>query len=149
MGAKRMFNTKYQNLNSTRKSGFTLIELMVVVLIMGILAAIGYPMYTEYVIRGKRSEGRAMLTDSAAKLERYYSDNNKYPTGGSALTDAKINSKSENGHYDISIASTTQTYTLTAAPASFSDSECGNLSLDQTGTRTSTGTSGLRECWGR
>lgn len=144
-----MFNVKYQQMKITRLSGFTLIELMIVVLIMGILAAIGYPSYTQYVLRGKRAEGRAMLMDSAAKLERYYSDNNKY-TG--TLSDAKINSTSENGYYNISITSsgTFQTYTLTASPAApFTDPDCGNLTLDQTGARGITGTASTKDCWGR
>ena len=132
----------------SRHSGFTLIELMIVVLIMAILAAVGYPAYTKYVIRGKRGEGRAALMDAAAKLERYYSDKNKY-TG--TLADANISSKSENGHYQISITSATpfQAYTLKATPSTFDDPECGNLTLDQAGTKGLSGTADLKECWGR
>lgn len=143
-----MFNFKNQKLKITHLSGFTLIELMIVVLIMGILAAITYPSYTQYVLRGKRTEGRAMLMDSAAKLERYYSDNNRYTA---TLSDANISSTSENGYYQISISSTTpfQAYTLTAQPVTFSDPDCGNLTLDQAGTKNKTGSAELKECWNR
>ena len=65
--------------------GFTLIELMVVLAIIGVLAAIAYPAYTQYVIRGKRSEGRAALMDTAARLEKFYSNNNAYATAANTF----------------------------------------------------------------
>ncbi len=60
--------------------GFTLIEVMIVVAIIGILAAIAYPSYDEYVKRGNRTEGQAFLSDVAARQERYFSQNNAYIT---------------------------------------------------------------------
>jgi type IV pilus assembly protein PilE len=134
-----------------RSAGFTLIELMAIVGIISILAAIAYPMYTKQVIRGKRSEGRAALMDAAARLERFYSDNGQYTTADNTFPSG-INTTSENGHYTLSIATTGnhQTYTLTATPASFNDSECGNLTLDQAGTRGRSGSgASVRDCWGR
>lgn len=134
-----------------RSTGFTLLELMAVVGIISILAAIVYPMYTKQVIRAKRSEGRAMLTDAAARLERYYSDNSKYATAANTLPSG-INTTSENGHYTLTIttASPYQIYTLTATPATFTDDDCGNLTLDQAGTRGRSGSgSSIRDCWGR
>jgi type IV pilus assembly protein PilE len=134
-----------------RSAGFTLLELMAVVGIISILAAIGYPMYTKQVIRGKRSEGRAMLTDAAARLERFYSDNSQYAAADNTLP-STIDTTSENGHYTLSITTTSpyQTYTLTATPASFNDPDCGNLTLDQAGTRGRSGSGiSVRDCWGR
>ena len=54
--------------------GFTLIELMIVVAIISILAAISFPAYDAYVIRGIRAEGRALIMDSASKMENHYGD---------------------------------------------------------------------------
>lgn len=60
-------------LNARRLAGFTLIEVMIVVVIIGILASIAYPSYNEYVKRGNRTEGQVFLSDAAARQERYYS----------------------------------------------------------------------------
>ena len=144
-----------KNFNSTRKShknslGFTLIELMIVVAIIGLLAAIGFPAYNKYVERGKRAEGRAHLMDTAALLERYYSDNNKYATADNTFAPPGINTASETGKYNVSITTsgTYQTYTLTATPT-FTDADCGNLTLDQTGTKGVSGSTSVSDCWGR
>lgn len=63
-----------------KSSGFTLIELMIAVAIVGILAAIAYPQYVEYVRKGRRAECRSALLVGAQKMEKFYSNNNQYPT---------------------------------------------------------------------
>jgi type IV pilus assembly protein PilE len=145
-------------MNLQKTLGFTLIELMIVVVIIAILTAVGYPAYTQYVIRGKRSEGRAMLTDAAARQERYYSDCNKYAStigtaDNCATNTINLDATSENGHYSIAISglnASAQIYTLTAAPQTFTDDLCGNLTLDQTGSRGESGTAtNIKDCWGR
>jgi type IV pilus assembly protein PilE len=131
--------------------GFTLIELLIVVTVIGILTAIAYPSYTNYVTRGKRSEGRAALLDAAAKLERFYSDRSRYATADNtfpALTN--FSTTTETGKYTLTIATsgTYQTYTLTATPT-FPDPDCGNLTYTQAGTKGISGSLSVAECWGR
>ena len=126
-------------------AGFTLIELMVVVAIIGILMAIAYPSYQEYVLRGNRSEGQAFLNDAAARQERYYAQNNTY--ADTAVKLGYANNNSSNTKYTLAISNVSATtYTLTATPAR-TDSKCGNLSLNQAGTKGETGSGTLADCW--
>ena len=132
--------------------GFTILELLIVITVIGILGAVAYPSYMDYTIRGKRSEGRALLLDTAARLERYYSDNNKYATADDTIpSGAGITTTSENGYYTVSITTSSpyQTFTLTATPATFTDADCGNLTLQQTGDKGRTGSADMKECWGK
>ena len=129
-------------------NGFTLIELMIVVTIIAILAAIAFPSYNQYVIRGKRSEGRSALLDAAAREERYYSDNNVY----AALATAIVATATEHNHYTLSIATSNndQQFILTATPTSFNDADCGNLTLTNTGLKGRSGAGKtVDECWGK
>lgn len=124
----------------TNSKGFTLIEVMIVVAIIGILAAIAYPSYDEYIKRGNRTEGQAFLQDVAARQERYFSQNNEY-----ADTAAKLNvsTGSETGKYTLTIA-TSDGYTLTATQQ-FNDTKCGNLTLNALGVKGAGGS--VDECW--
>lgn len=126
-------------------SGFTLIELMIVVAIVGILAAIAYPSYQEYVLRGNRSEAQAFLNDAAARQERYYAQNNTY-----ADTTAKLGYNSANSTtnlYTLSIPSASATAYSLLATAQRTDAKCGNLGIDQAGTKSETGSGSVSDCW--
>lgn len=144
------------------QSGFTLIELMIVVAIISLLAAIAYPAYTDYVIKSKRSIATSTLTQVAARQEQYRMDNKQYaddltllgyPSNPLVVDDASnpVASGADGQTYSISVRRpTTQEYTLTATPLGAQkarDDECGNFTLDHNGTKDVSGTYSVRECW--
>ena len=92
----KLLEHKKVELICRKMHGFTLMELMIVVAIVGILAGVAYPAYLESGRRAKRSDGRGALLDAATRLERFYSDNNQYTNDwGAAPTGANIDSTSE------------------------------------------------------
>lgn len=118
-------------------SGFTLVELMVTVAIIGILSAIVYPSFSEYVNKAECSDGMDTLLEQAALMEEFYNVGDTYV--GATLA----NATSPKGYYDVTI--TTQTaflYTLTATPV---DTTQKTLTLDSLGQKQETG-SGVT-CW--
>lgn len=134
----------------TAQQGFTLIEVMIVVAIIGILAAIAYPSYDEYVKRGNRTEGQAFLSDVAARQERYFSQNNKYITAVGDIAKLGLsNANSPTSKYTLAIATVANDggYTLTANQQ-FGDTKCGNLSLNALGEKDRSGSGkSVNDCW--
>ena len=101
--------------------GFTLMELMVTVVIVGILAAIAYPTYMDYVYRSRRSDGQNALLNLANYMEHFFTENNTYTgatlTSGGVTGSLGVTNTSPEGYYTVSISSNTGTaYTLTATP---------------------------------
>lgn len=124
-----------------RQRGFTLIELMVAVAIIGVLAALAYPSYTEHVRKGRRADAQAALMELAQQLERHYTLHNSY--AAATLASAVIDRVS--AYYTITLsAQQAQSFTLEAKPTSRQSADpCGPMTLDHTGATTAL-TSG---CW--
>lgn len=83
-----------RNQDPRRGHGFTLVELMITVAIVGILATVAYPQYQNYVRRGQLSEGFTTLADMRVKLEQHYQDNKFYGTGAASTTCATLSGHS-------------------------------------------------------
>ena len=139
-------------MRKTNSAGFTLIELMIVVAIIGILAAIAYPSYQDSVRKARRTDGQAMLLNVMALQERYYTDNNLYTTD---MTDLGLAdpAPSDEGFYSIDGAAcgagiaSCVTLTATALAPQNSDAICLNLSYDSTGVKGESGSGTWQDCW--
>lgn len=130
------------------QQGFTLIEVMIVVAIIGILSAIAYPSYQEYVRRSHRSDAKTGLLQAAQWLERAATATGVYPT---ALPGGLQWTGDASKRYTISFAATTATsFTLQAAPkpGPQQSDKCGIFTLSNTGLR-GVSLSTVAECWDR
>ena len=155
--------------------GFTLLEILITAVLLGILAAIAIPSYSAYVARGQRSAAKAALMQSAQFLERNYTAfgcyNQTSATCGTASAVAVTApvaqyAPTDGGQITYALSLTTvtsQTYALAATPcgtagtcpagsnSAFTDPQCGTLALDNTGTKTASGgtSTDTPTCWGR
>ena len=144
-----------------RQSGFTLIEVMIVVAIVGILSAVAYPSYAEYIRRGHRADARAGLLQAQQWLERASTATGVYPVSGNApyyaLPPALTWDGDTTKRYTIGFqgAPTTATFTLVAtrkAGGPQATDRCGDFTLTNTGIRNivnyAAGTTAT-ECWNK
>lgn len=104
-----------------KQNGFTLMELMIVVTIIGVLGAIAYPSYKEYMYRAQRDDAKESLLEIAAMLESYYLRYDKYTTSFAAPPiGLGVTAISPEGYYKYSLSSTDLigNYTVTATAVS-------------------------------
>jgi type IV pilus assembly protein PilE len=129
----------------TRERGFTLIELMIVVAIIAVLAAVAYPSYLEQINKGKRAEAKSIVLQGTQWLERFYAENFRYDknTADVAVTDPSqfgrfAQSPATGGaNYTIAVAAAQATYTITATRAgSMLNDKCGDLRITNLGLKT-------------
>lgn len=137
-------------------AGFTLVELVIVVVIVGILMAIAMPGYQESMRKGRRADAKAGLMDAANRQERFMLDRSSYTTDMTELGFGADPMISEEGHYSIDVEAPdtdcpiATCYVLKATPvaggAQADDARCSSFSLSSGGAKTATGT-GAGECW--
>ena len=130
------------------QSGFTLMEMMITVVIVGILAAVAYPAYTEQVAKGRRADARTRLVAAQQWMERYYSERYSYASAGETTQNTDFANQASFATsppagegapmYTLGVVINSTAYTLTAtrqAGSSMANDACGDLTLTQDGTR--------------
>ena len=133
-----------------KMQGITLLELMIVVMIIGILAAVAYPNYRDYAARAKRNEAKAALLQIATNQERFYLNDHSYTNDLTQLGFSSDPFVSGTGSYTIDIAPGADSTNFSASAVyNFTDNEsskCSSFGIDGRGQRTS---APYADCWTR
>lgn len=139
-----------------KQKGFTLIELMITVAVVGILSAVAYPAYTQYIVRAKRSAAESFMFTVSNRQEQamlnarsYFSVPTGTPAEWAAVSVTVPADVSTNYTFTV-VSSTAPAYTVTAAPLAMQatkDAKCGTLTLTNTGVKGKSGSAPVSECW--
>lgn len=139
-----------RNYAISNKKGFTLIELIIAVTIVGILSVIVYPVYTNYTLKSRRSDALATLTQDQMAFERCYAQNFSYNAACTSMP--TFPQVTPQGYYSIALSNFgASTYTLTATPIGpqVKDTTCSNITINQANVKTATDNSATPQpiCW--
>lgn len=141
------------NARIAKQRGFTLIEVMIVVAIVGILTAIAYPSYTEHIRKSRRADAQSALMELAQFMERRFTTTGSYSAAACADVVLPFTQAPRDGpdaFYNINVVCDATTFTLTAVPAgAMAGDGCGNFTLTNTGARDRTGALPMDRCWRR
>ena len=153
------------HMNKSTTSGFTLIEVMIVVAVVALLAAIALPAYQEQIARSRRADAKRVLTEAAQWLERTYTESGAYnkdasgttvSTGASSLPSALQKAPKDGSatYYNITISSLSASdFTVSATPTGVqTHDKCGTFTLTNTGTKGLSGANtgeSVDSCWNR
>lgn len=136
-------------------TGFTLVEILITVAIVGLLAAIALPAYQESQLRAGRADGKNALMQVASDQERLYSNSFTYSTNAVPLAATPAATlTSRDGKYVVTVAACSGStiancFIATATPqGGQAEDSCGNLTINSQGTRAATGGT-VAECWER
>lgn len=151
MEQRKMLNAKSpRRRRGTGMAGFTLVELMIVVLIVAVLATIAYYSYANNVTATRRKAAAACLVEQAQFMERWYTTRLTY-VGANPVLPCETDLVQFYTFSTPTAANTTATtYTITATPQGVQatrDTQCGVLGLNQVGSKTKTGTGTVADCW--
>ena len=132
-----------------RSSGFTLIELMIVVAIIAILAAIALPMYRDYVTRSKLTEAQSLLSDYRTKMEQYFQDNRSY-VDSNGICGAPAPTSARN-YFTYACTGSATTFTATATGVAAQGTNLFVFTIDNFNARKTTGVppgwTSSTSCW--
>lgn len=127
-----------------RNRGFTIIELMITVAIIGILSAIALPAYNDYVLRGKFAEATAQLSGVRVRMEQYYQDNRSYESNVTAGTCGVAIPATKYFTYACALGGSDQKYTITATGIAAAGTGGFGFTIDQSNART---TASVKSGW--
>lgn len=129
------------------KAGFSLIELIIVLTLIGILSLMSYPLYTQHLLKVHRVYMAATILDVAGRMEKYHAKYNTY--SGANLENLLVNRTRYDKYYNLDIKPEGDTYILKATPINgqAKDTVCGSLSIDQEGNKSAGGGEEVMRCW--
>ncbi|CAH9063717.1 Fimbrial protein [Pseudoalteromonas holothuriae] len=133
--------------NRSFSNGFTLLEALIVLVIVGIIASFAYPSYQQFLIKAARSDAMVVLLDAANRQEQYFVDNRIYTN---KLSDIGVPNTTDKGYYSITVTVDDNKFEFKATPISgpvLGDTQCSALMINELGQKLSDGSSSSEHCW--